>query len=261
MPASQLAAEALAAVTGVDLLLDPTPKPVSPAQGEKAIGLPKRWRTMLEAFVEAPGFKDQGDEPAEYDYFETKDRLFAMIPPSRVEVITAAIDDRELADAYAAVLDRGVAFLRRVFPSATMPSLFGPQPIEPPKLEEAAFWRAWEAVNDPEAIVRDLGEGILVTDEVMAMQACHPNLYDAVQMTILGLLAEHRAKDADWDLPLRKQRQVEILLNVSAVSPEFAQELQAMNAAARNEKKSLPTEPLDLDIKNIETPTQRWTQK
>ncbi len=264
MPVSQLAAEALAAVTGPSRILEGGPA-VSPAEGKRAVDLPGKMVDALKRFLARSEFEFQDDVEPHPDYFATLKRLSAYVPlEKRQPYVVASLpllqgfEDQAMGLAYAGVLDKQANWLKEQIPRAAEMSLWGDRPLEPSRIELGTWWRTWEVAGDPMTVLRDLAEGILVTDQVMTVQNCYPALYDALKMTLLEQLAERRAADEEWEPPLRKQRQLEVLLNISAVSPEFAKELQDLSTAARaGQEGGLSSAPLDIDVKGMELPSQR----
>jgi hypothetical protein len=258
--AREVAAEALAAVTGIQAILAPSPKPVGMKQGREAMALPRRIEEMLRAFLAQDGPRRQDVDLPKLDYLETLETLTAPITQPQREALMADFEDPELALAYAGVLERGVAWLLEQLPRRARQSIVGDIPVEPSHTEMALFERQWQVAADPMQVLRDMGEGILVTDQVEAMTAMFPLLYQLVVDTTLRLLAElHAGDDGTWEPDWFCQKGLFTLLGISPVDPQFAAQLQTQAKQAAQAEAAGAQMQIDLrgGPADAETPTQR----
>lgn len=261
----EAAAEALAAVTGIQVLLDETPKPVGMTQGREAMALPKRLEEELRAFLLQTKHETQKVEFPAIDYMETLAKLSRPIEQSQREALMSEFEDPALALAYVGVLERGVAWLLQQLPRRMRPSFTGDVPVEPAHTEMSLFGRQWQVAADPLQVVRDMREGILVTDQVDALQALFPEVAALIADTTLRLLAKLAAEqgtpEKPWEPDWCVQKGLFTLLQMSPVDPQFAAQLQ--QGAKKAEANQAAQEGISIALKGAgdsETPTQRLQQ-
>lgn len=263
MPASPLAAEALAAVTGVTPFLERKPRPVTPTQGARAEKLPERSERLLRRFLKGPEFQRQETELPAFDYFEALDMLTQPIDLDAMTALLANMEDHDLMLAFLDVLQRGRAFLEAEIPRVVETRLFGPKNLEPDDYSLARFRRQWQAVNAPEVVLGDLAEGTLVSDQVEALEAVYPALLAAWRQQVQALGAELVAEDEDWAPTWAKEQVLARFLGAPPEAPPSA--VDAAKGAARTpEPPAAAGQPLDINISPAgagQTSTQRMEQR
>lgn len=256
----RLPAEALAAVVGPLRLLEKKVRPIVAADGRAALALPKKLIADVQAFIEQKR-PAAGKALPPLDYFETLD---LVSQPSdtladRLPELLAQVLDPDLAHETGDVLMLACEFLGTAIPRATEETLLGTKNLEPSRIEWGKFMRQWAVANDPLSALTQLLAGQLVDDEVETLAQLYPVLYErGMRGVVVDELAAKAAREDGW-LPQHDQRrQLETLLQVSSVDPDFARELQAVNQAARDEGDGgIATRPLQIDVQGLELPAQR----
>lgn len=224
----ELRAELLAAVHGIPSVLDG--KATRDTDLVRAMRLGDKATAVLRGFLGAKAFERQTVDLPAVDYLATLDKLSRPPGMDDLEAAMAGIPDHRLAQAYAAVLSRGLSYLAATIPRRNQRTVTGDTPVEPSQMDMSRFRRTWQIAVNPLQVLDDLGEGILVRDQVAALGALYPRILAAIREELFRLLTERKPDDT---LPLRKQRQLEVLLDISILDPRFAAELQERAAEAR----------------------------
>lgn len=255
----RLVAEALAAVTGVQRILDTPPKPVSPADGKHAVALAKQIETIFREFLSSPSFKRQKDDLPDLDYLETLDKLTRPVQPDQREKLLENFQDEQAGLAYLNVCDRGVAWLLERLPRRSRTTLVGDIPVEPSLTEMADFERDWQVAADPLQVLRDMSEGIMIGTQVDAFKTLFPTLYARTALSLQGVLLDLRGKDDTWEPPSEKAWQCMAFFGISPVDPDLATKLQAQSHAAvmAGEQQGQPSLNIDINGPDSATPNQK----
>jgi hypothetical protein len=262
--ATPLGQELLLIVTGPMRLLLPDPKPIDPADIDKTLEVEPEIQRAITAFVNADKAKPQGDEPVEHDYFGTLAMVSADVPLERSLQVTQLLQP-PLGAEYVMKFKPVHAFLRATLPKLAVTTLTGIQKVEPSALELSPFWRAWETIEDPRVLLRDLQEHILVSDQVEVLKQLFPEVYGLMTKAMLAALAERKTKEPDWEPTLQQGQQAETLLQISRLSPELAAELQQLATGAERAQQAedaAPAGPKRGDLRDksadaYQTSTQR----
>ena len=275
--ATPLGVELFTAVAGPLRLLDAKLKPIGPAEKEKAAETTTKIERELRGFL-AGKVREQGEEPPERDYFATLE-LLASLPVTegpgglpaygdadRRATLTAEAGDPSLALQYLQQCDKVITFLNEALPRERWATLTGEEAVEPSRLEQSRFWRAWEIAEDPLVVLRDLREGIVVDDQVEVMKKLWPLTYAEMTSKLLDLMSEYKAKNPKWDVDYSKERQVETFLQISRLDPDLVAQLQsrarAVEANAQRERSAGGGQAgLDGDAGRLQTSTQRVAQR
>lgn len=121
----------------------------------------------------------------------------------------------ETAAAAQGILARGIQFLlsklpKEVYDNQGLPSLQRKRQVS--ELELSKFARYLEAVENPLSLLRDLQSGTATREQVEAVAAVYPDLYERIREETYQYLAEEQ------DLPYNKKVQIGVLLNIDADS-------------------------------------------
>lgn len=265
--ATPLGIELLLIATGPLRLLNPKAKPIRRQEMDGAADFEKSVSRNLRAFLELEKHSTQEEEPEERDYFDTLELVSQDVPLERRMAVCSELPDPMVAGEYSVRFDQLHRFLRDTIPRRSYVTLTGPKSSEPSGCELSAYWRAWEVVEDPRVVLRDMREGILVSDQVTAVKQLYPMVYAVLTMETIRALAEakSKSKDPDWEPAGWQEQQIETLLQISRLSPDLAAELQArarMNEQTERAKeqgdgfaatRTLSDKPAD----SLQTPVQR----
>jgi len=218
-------AEPLLAVTGLAALLAGKPRRVTVADGEQAARIPLRIRRGVRRFLKGEPVGDV--ERPDFDYHALLAWLTADVPQHVIESLMSALPaEADLQSAYVVAVNRCLAYLRGALPVRATMTTTGPIQRRPPGLELAKFRRAWEIAETPMVVLSDLSDGRLVPDQVRALAAMYPGLYDAVRMEAMDAIADYKGDSPNWRLPARRDRQLQTLLQAHAVTPALAADIK-----------------------------------
>lgn len=159
----------------------------------------------------------------------------------------------KLAGKIATAATKGAVFLASKVPTPTTNSRsFTPNadaPI-PSGVEIAKFARYWSAVSNPLSVLRDLEDGTVTREQVEAVQAVYPRLYQRIQETV-----RERIMDADErgiSIPYQARLQLDLLLDLGGAgeptaSPDFMLRFRGMQAAtAEQQQNTPPPKPINI---------------
>lgn len=273
-----LGVEAFTATVGSLRLLDDKPRPLTDKQVLASTAVVERIPRDMRTWLSNERLKPQGDEPAQLDYFDTLKALssaasdiHAQSPSpgalAKRQRLIGQLSNHDVGAAYLSQADRCISFLSQLMPRAQWATLAGPVPCLPGNIELSRFWRAYEIAGDPLVVFRDLDEGILVSDQVHVLTQLWPELYREITKAILLAISDLKGRDDKWDVPFVKERQVETILQISRVSPDFQAKLQAMASGAGQPSQSPKgagpkTTPLgDKTAESTATDSQRISAK
>jgi hypothetical protein len=270
-----LMGEALCGATGYDRLLQEKPRPLTPADLDKAMKLLDEIPKLAKRLVAATRSEKEWEFPEPGDYFAESKRMAATVPrgPDGKEMPddVAIPLERRLALveqlppgpglAYLAQSQKCIAFLRKSLPRATEQTLTGPKPLMPSRYDLGSYWRKRDVVHDPMAVMRYAVDSLLINEEVATLQLVYPNLYGACVSATFDALADATVEHGEDWLPASR-RSIEILLQASPISPDFARQLQEAARAADKANEDpgsagIPGMPLDVDLTKATTTTQR----
>lgn len=259
---AQIAGEALLAVTGIAIALEPGPVRLNKGLLGRAQGLPVKIQRQLRRFLTKPGFEDAEEKPLPpFDYDAALKVLTLPITEPRIRENVEGFPEQALADSYAAALGRAWAFLQQQIPIRTRKTLLGTKNIDPPALTLASFRRKYSVIETPMVVLDDLGEGSLIRDMVETLETVYPGLYDFIRDQAITLLAEVKAaKGPSWELPYAKDRLLQTLLQTTTMDPRLLRDIQSVYKGARGGKDG--PGPKKVDIKdNLTTASQRVSEK
>lgn len=257
--------ESFLAVTGVSVAIEPGPVRVTLASINKAQGLKGRITREVRRFLRSPDLEaPDGDLLATLDYAETLRLLQEMSDPMRQQENVAGFADSDLGMDYAGVLGTAIGYLIGLLPVETEKTLLGVESLTPNDLTQAPFRRAYTVVNDPMVALRDMAAGLLVPDQVDALDAAYPELLLEIRGIVTSELIELiSAKPDAWRIPYAKDLQLQILLDAPSLDPMIASQIRAAYEKAREEEGGAPktgpraTPRQDPSI----TPNQRQNEK
>lgn len=219
--------EALLAVIGIDVVLEPGDFRFTAPQRDEAAALPKAIQRQVRRFLEETGFdKATALEPLNFKRWA---KLLEGPPdPKRVEEAAGAFEDEDDALAFIQAASAAWAYLYKNFPRRSRQTVLGPVPEEPSLTYRSRFRRAHGVAQRPLVVLEDLNEGILSGDMVRALEAIFPTLYKLVGSTVRDELARLKARvphGPTWELGYAKVQMLGILGQVP-IKPGLTAALQ-----------------------------------
>ena len=203
--------ELLMAVTGLTPAL--RPGPIRITQGVLAQANPVAWdkkiKRRLLRFLQG---KDPKDEPPDFDYDEICDLLPEMQTEARNVENLAGFQTQFLAEKYAEQLGAAVGYVQREIPDKTAPVVIGGQRLRAPDQEIATFARKYRVMDMPLLVLDEMCRGWLVDEQVEALVAVYPAIYDAIRRTVLETIVATSLGRKGWRLPYEQDLQLGILL-------------------------------------------------
>lgn len=147
------------------------------------------------------------------------------VTPQRIveHAAEVAADHGTMTAAYSAAAARGVEFLRSKLPrpridDATLrPDLDKTERVSP--ADQAQFLAYAKAVKEPMSVVRALERGDVTREQIEALSAVYPKLYQSMVTRIVDMVSRQ-----DSELPYAKLRQLSIALQMplhATMTPEF----------------------------------------
>lgn len=241
-----LPAEAILAVTGI--FHDET---LGPRDGHQAALLPGEWRTSVKAFFEQSKprkFKLYPRPPHE----ATLDKLVAGIDKDRDERLTARLASEEVANDYRLTLSNAIEYVRARWPALRMDTFAKPRLVSPGWATMAEAYAVLAVIDRPGRLVDEMLMGTLLAEQVDAVKAVYPNLFEMLR----GMIEERRqlslARSQSWTIPWRLERVLRILAGL----PPDIDISQAPQAPARAGRAKV-----DIDFASSQTRAQRLEAK
>jgi hypothetical protein len=254
MPANVLG-EALLAAIGVDALLSPEPLRVTAETRREAGKLGATIRKDLRRFLTAAEFDRDRPLPA-FKYREALELLTEQLDASHIAEKLGALKDEAEKMALDVAAGAALAYLRQLLPRRARQTSTGPQTVDPNMADLSAFRRAHAVVNRPLLVLEDLNEGALASDQMDAIAAVYPSIYDVIRQEVFLALADIKAKRPRFELSTKKDKQLQVLLQTRTWNAELARDMQKafaeVEAAAQSGGGGAPSGPSPMD-----TPTRR----
>ncbi len=195
MEEKQLAAECLAAVTG----LYPSSR-ILRGQVADAIAMPKRLMREISAFFD----QEEASEPAKSDrinYLATWERLNAGIADDdKIDVL----DDAEVGSLYLQQLQSGREYLKSQWRPTKITLLTGPKLLAPSTSEKARCQDLYAMVNDPTRIINRLNSCCVMAEELAGLNAVFPNFMAMLSDMINGEIYRRVQARKSYEVPYRQ---------------------------------------------------------
>lgn len=250
--------ELLLAVIGVDAFLESKgPVRMTAEKRKQAARLPSRIRAACRRFFASDDFDRGGSALPAFDYRKALDALTE--PPSETlleERLRGFANDEERL-AFAAAVGRALSFLQNVIPKRSRVTATGVTPVAPSGQDVSRFRRAHAVLQDPMTVLEEWNEGILSADQVAALAQVFPAVYQDVRDQVIDALAAAVARRPKMQLPSRKDRALQTLLQASTWNKDLAKDLQRNYAKAEPAQKPEGGGTLKVDTEGMQTPTQR----
>lgn len=228
--AQALATEITLAAVGLVPILEGKPRlPAHPPN------LPKEIRKLVLEFLAHPKASPLTDLPP-FDWQQAYQLLEGTGTEAHIEALRSAIPGPlgNMVHDRATVI---IAALAQQLPKSTREDGIGATIVEPgPDMAVDRFRRMWAVALDPMVVLRELCDGSVSSDMVLAFAQFWPALYDVTKQQLLDGVAEMRTKRATWDPEPRRARLIRTLLMLAPVNFDVAadfQQLYAQQAAAK----------------------------
>lgn len=164
----------------------------------------------------------------------------------------------QTVDSYSKVAARAISFLAtripkgRVDPYSPTPHLEKPAVSE---LERDRFLDFARAVDNPTFVVKEFQKGTVTRDQVQALKAVYPKLYDQIVARVGTQLTEQKEP-----MPYQKLVQLSTLLDKpldETMTPKFIRDMQASNPPPQAPPPPPPSGPPPQTVKMSQTSMQR----
>jgi hypothetical protein len=248
--------ELLLAVVGVEAVLERGPLRVTAAHRGEAARLPSAIRRHLRRFLTSPDF-DTESAMERFDHKRVLELLTEPMDAEAVEDNLRGFDDADEALAFAAAAGRAVAYLQERLPRRSRQTAMGPKPSPPSDQDVSRFRRAWSAVERPLSVLEDLCEGVLSRDQVQALEAVYPALYEECKASLFRELAAVAAGRPTWELDHEKDKLLQVFLQASTWNASLKAALQKTFGEPEAEAAPAPRGQLAIDTDALKTPTDR----
>lgn len=248
-------AELLVAATSLLPFLEGHPKPLSAEDAEAAARIPVLIRKSVRHYLAGKDLVVH-EVPA-FDYEQLLDGLTKTIDVDAIEkLIDGLPEDSEFRVNYASDVQRVVAFLQGALPINARDSLAGAVNHRPNSLDLARFRRQWLVAESPLVVLNHLNDGKLQDDEVAALKALYPTIYQLILKEVTEAIIDRKAENKGFR-PTRKQEAALGTLLQRDQDPGLTQAVQTVFAQAQQQKQAAPRKASDAAADDTETSVQR----
>lgn len=248
------AGEALLAVIGARAFLGPEPFRLTQDHRAKAGRLRATAAKELRRFLTSQEFDKERPNP-EFDYQEAL-RLLSE-DPQPLDVANKLTGDPEEGADLLVAAGNALEYLRQTLPKRTRSTLTGPKPVKPSDTDVSRFRRSWSVLNDPMVVLADLNEGVLVRDQVRALEAAFPALYDAIKQELQVALSNLAGSRKDAEVSRARAKLLDVLMLSRSWDQALADEQQRSFVEADAEQASGGGAPSGKSTEGLNLPTRR----
>ncbi|MBV6514150.1 MAG: hypothetical protein FMNOHCHN_03740 [Ignavibacteriaceae bacterium] len=204
--------------------------------------------------MEQPKSKQQAVENAIKnisEYAQNNEYLLEKVAKSNLMLDSTA---PKTAEAFRSATANAILFLNSKIPRSPLENTDMEQfarKYKPSDAEISKFSRYLQAVEDPGSVIDDFGSGQLTREQVEAMQAVYPQLYNNMRNIVIDKVVERE------DIPYDRRMQLGILLQVDAdasLKPDML--LQLQSTYAKQEEAPKPTGKIEI-TKNLKSGTEQ----
>lgn len=237
-PPAAFSAEALMAVTGIKRVLEREPQKITAADKHAAAALPREMRRAVSRFLDPDTVPRQVPKMKRFDYAKALDQITKALEPQHLADLAGMFrpSDAILGAEYLALATRLLGYLQSILPIRTLKTMATTINVDPSDAEIARFRRAYDVVNDPMIVLRDMEYLMLVGDQVNTVATNYPTLYAMMRDRMALGMADELAKKKHWELPRRKDFQVQVLFQTNMTSPGLFKTLQESFEKMEKEK-------------------------
>lgn len=248
--------ESLLAVVGVAPFFADEPIRFTADMRRDAERLPVTIRKELRRFVTSDAFDRERPLP-EFAYKKALGQLTESMDPVRLADRIAKLDPDDSQELLVGA-GRAVEFLKAILPKRTRMTPLGPEPVEPSAADVSAFRRAYGVCNRPMVVLEDLNEGSLARDQMRALEAVYPGLYDAIKEATFEALTQLKTDKPKAELPHKRSKQLSVLLlDAGAIDAPLAKVLQGHFAETDESQPKQGTQLKGDAAQGVDTPTRR----
>jgi hypothetical protein len=252
------------AVTGVRGVLERDPKRITVGDKDRAEMLPRDIRRAVRRWLEDDsGVFQRSTKVEPFDYGWALDALSESQDPQHLVDIadTFRPEDGDIAADYIVVAKRVFAYLQGLLPIRTEETMATTTNFDPSDTEIARFRRAFDVANDPMVIVRDMGRGCLVADQIRHLQALYPTIYAAFKLQMATGMADALTRKRSWRLSYARDRQVQVLYGTTTWNKQLAADIQQNFAKETKapQQGPNPAQGTSKAASTLQTPTQAIT--
>lgn len=233
--------EALLAATGVTAALRPGPIRINAAVWGKASELEQTIRRKLRSFVRSKELAATEDQP-EFDFEEIQGLLAGADDEVRNVENVIGLQGQAAADQYAEALGAAVGYILSFAPAETLPAMVGKANMRPSDLDVSEFRRRYQAVDRPLIVLDDLAAGWLMPDQVEALAACYPSVYDKIRRVLMEEMVLAGTEKPDFRLPYDHDQAMQVLLQTDTIDQRLHEELSKAFEAARERESGQKTD-------------------
>lgn len=218
--------------------------------------VPKRIKRAVRAFLDG----EIGDTPAlpRLDYWEMLDKM-TTIPEHDPTAETIGALGHELGPQFVLARDRIHDVLRKGFPIAMVKRPAGPQNVEPSPVPWFRWRRSYEIGTRPLCVLDYLRARYITRDHAHALQVLYPDVYQDITAEIVTGIQEAAARKKSWTLSHASDLALQAFLQISAMSPGLAKDLQGTFRAEEQRQAAAKSAKPSQAPDQSSTPTQRAT--
>jgi hypothetical protein len=240
---SDLAAEALVAVTGINPRTPPTPEDLLAAQS-----LVERWAGKVRRFLRGDKQPMPWKPPPPSQ--KLQDRVIQQPTPMEVEAWFAALNEPGLGLDYLATIQRGREHVDSIWPKIAAPGVAADVfPLAHDDLDEV--WSVYRVLDDPDLILDEILAWTLTIEQVTAWRTVYPELSSLLDDVVAEQLIDWIASGK----PLMWQQE-----DVIRTLQGLPMEAPIVVAASEAPEVKQPT-PRQIKYESLLTPAERAASK
>jgi hypothetical protein len=144
-----------------------------------------------------------------------KDTYESVISKMSAHVATLQDEAPKTAAALAQTTGRAHEFLTGKLPQTPQPGIDGKE-YPPSASQQAKFMRYADAVEDPQAVLEHFAAGRITPEEVEAMRAVYPQIWDSLRNTVMDNLTQDYVADDEARLTYQQTLTLGIMFDMPA---------------------------------------------
>lgn len=242
-PNYDLTAEAIVAVTGIF----PT-KPITPDDAEKARELPKKLAAGVERFCRFGDFASFKMPPGLGDLEECFQKLNPLTE-EETAIATTGWANPELISAWSFTVNAARSYLKEHFPVIIRETPTGPEWCPPPTSEKGRLTSTYAVVNAPTWLLDDMNRGAMTPEQVHAVKAVYPQIFQRLLGSFDIALREAGAKSKHC--PWKHEMQLRVLFEKPPTGL-----LSFGSDSAKRQAENLGNAPVALNFDGLRTKAQ-----
>jgi hypothetical protein len=232
------------------------PPPWTVATRHEVAQVPKRIKRAVRDFLD--GEIGKAAPLPQLDYWDQLEKM-TTLPEHDPSAETVGELGHELGPQFIMERDRIHDVLRKGFPVATVKRPEGLSNVLPSPVAWFRWRRSYKIGMEPLYVLDLLGARYITRDHAHALQVLYPEVYQDVSTALILGIQEAAAKRKSWRLSHKGDVALQAFLQLSAMSPGLAKDLQGNYKIAAQRQAAASKAGKSQAADQASTPTQRAT--